>query len=67
MREQEREIYYIHSASLAYDDRIVFMSGPSAARKGGRKEMYLSLAANKAEWMVQRLCISDLTLCQGNL
>ena len=27
-----REIHYVHSASLAYEDRIMFMSGPFAAR-----------------------------------
>ena len=32
-REREREIHYVHSASLAYEDGIVFMSGPSAARQ----------------------------------
>ena len=26
-------IHYVHSASLAYDDGIVFMSEPSAARQ----------------------------------
>ena len=29
----EREIHYVHSASLAYEDGIVFMSGPFAARQ----------------------------------
>ena len=32
-REREREIHYVHSASLAYEDGIVFMSEPSAARQ----------------------------------
>ena len=32
-REREREIYYVHSASLAYEDGIVFMSGPFPARQ----------------------------------
>ena len=32
-REKEREIHYVHSASLAYEDGIVFMSEPSAARQ----------------------------------
>ena len=27
-REREREIQYVHSASLAYEDGIVFMSEP---------------------------------------
>ena len=38
-REREREIHYIHSASLAYEDGIVFMSEPSAAgqRDNGRQ------------------------------
>ena len=31
MRERERD--YVHSASLAYEDGIVFMSEPSAARQ----------------------------------
>ena len=30
---REREIHYVHSASLAYEDGIVFMSEPSAARQ----------------------------------
>ena len=32
-REREREIHYVHSASLAYEDGIVFMSEPSAVRQ----------------------------------
>ena len=32
-KEREREIHYVHSASLAYEDGIVFMSEPSAARQ----------------------------------
>ena len=32
-RERERESHYVHSASLAYEDGIVFMSEPSAARQ----------------------------------
>ena len=32
-REREREIHYVHSASLAYEDGIVFMSEPSAAKQ----------------------------------
>ena len=32
-RERERDIHYIHSASLAYADGILFMSEPSAARQ----------------------------------
>ena len=32
-REREGEIHYVHSASLAYEDGIVFMSEPSAARQ----------------------------------
>ena len=32
-REREREIHYVHSASLAYEDGIVFMSEPAAARQ----------------------------------
>ena len=32
-REREREIHNVHSASLAYEDGIVFMSEPSAARQ----------------------------------
>ena len=32
-RERTREIYYVHSASLAYEDGIMFMSEPSAARQ----------------------------------
>ena len=28
-----REIHYVHSASLAYENGIVFMSEPSAARQ----------------------------------
>ena len=28
---EEREIHYVHSASLAYEDGIVFMSEPFAA------------------------------------
>ena len=32
-REREREIHYVHSASLAYEDGIVFKSEPSAARQ----------------------------------
>ena len=32
-REREREIYDVHSASLASEDAIVFMSEPSAARQ----------------------------------
>ena len=31
--EREREIHYVHSASLAYEDGIVFMSDRFAARK----------------------------------
>ena len=31
--QREREIHYVHSASLAYEDGIVFMSEPSAARQ----------------------------------
>ena len=34
MREIERLIHSVHSASLAYEDGIVFMSEPSAARQG---------------------------------
>ena len=30
---REREIHYVHSASLAYEAGIVFMSEPSAARQ----------------------------------
>ena len=31
MREREREkLHYVHSASLAYEDGYVFMSGPFA-------------------------------------
>ena len=33
----------------------------------GRKEMYPSLPANKAEWMEKRLSISGPTLYQGKL
>ena len=33
-REGDREIHYVHSASRAYEDGIVFMSEPSAARQG---------------------------------
>ena len=33
LREREREIHYVHSASLAYEDGIVFMSEPSTARQ----------------------------------
>ena len=32
-REREKEIHYVHSASLAYEDGIVFMSKPAAARQ----------------------------------
>ena len=32
-RKREREIHYVHSASLAYEDGIVFMSEPFAARQ----------------------------------
>ena len=32
-REREREISLEHSASLAYEDGIVFISEPSAARQ----------------------------------
>ena len=32
-KAREREIHYVHSASLAYEDGIVFMSEPSAARQ----------------------------------
>ena len=31
-----REMHYVHSASLAYEDGIVFMSEPSAARQAYR-------------------------------
>ena len=31
--EREREIHYVHSASLAYEDGIVFISEPFAARQ----------------------------------
>ena len=31
-RLRERDIHYVHSASLAVEDGIVFMSEPSAAR-----------------------------------
>ena len=30
---QEREVHYVHSASLAHEDGIVFMSEPSVARQ----------------------------------
>ena len=33
LEERGREIHYVHSASLAYEDGIVFMSEPSAARQ----------------------------------
>lgn len=33
LREREREIHYVHSASLAYEDGIMFMSEPFAARQ----------------------------------
>ena len=33
MCEREREIHYVHSASLAYEDGIMFMSEPFAARQ----------------------------------
>ena len=32
-REREREIHFVHSASLAYEDATVFMRGPFAARQ----------------------------------
>ena len=32
-REREREVHYVHSASLAYEDGVVFTSEPSAARQ----------------------------------
>ena len=32
-RERQREIHYVHSTSLAYEDGIVFKSEPSAARQ----------------------------------
>ena len=32
-RERERQIHYVHSASLAYEDGTAFMSEPSAARQ----------------------------------
>ena len=33
-RERERELLYIHSASLAYEDGIVFMSEREREREG---------------------------------
>ena len=33
----EREFHYVHLASLAYEDGIVFMSEPSAARRRERE------------------------------
>ena len=32
-QQRQRRIHYIHSASLAYEDGIEFMSEPSAARQ----------------------------------
>ena len=31
--ERERDIHYVHSASLAAEDGVMFMSEPSAARQ----------------------------------
>ena len=45
-REREREIHYVHSASLAYEDGVVFMS-----------DMSLSLLQQGNETMADRLLV----------
>ena len=44
---REREIHYVHSASLAYEDGMVFMPEPSAARHETMADRLLVLVPHK--------------------
>ena len=46
-REREVEIHYVHSASLAYEDGIVFTSEPSAARQCSMADRLLVLVPHE--------------------
>lgn len=48
-------------------DLKVHLPVNSQVHKEGRKEIYSSLAANKAEWMENCLCISVPAPYQGRL
>ena len=55
------------SSSDALKDEEESCTNPWKPSKEGRKEIYSSLAANKAEWMEKCLCISGPIPCQGRL
>ena len=44
---REREIHYVHSASLAYEDGMVFMPEPPAARHETMADRLLVLVPHK--------------------